>query len=230
MSDLDSQVRRWRKRQERRSSLSSRELDELEDHLRAHVDLDMELTPALTPARAFAQATTVIGAPEKLSKEFARAGKPRWRRLVFAGWALFAVSFVLPAFGERATPLFGGWADTIFVLNRDAMSGWQAFTEALFFGGLLGKLSAVTNLLVLVTLLTLRIPRRRHVRWIWWPVAAAGVLNLVYWPIWTVTGGDSLANLLPGYWAWVASFLCVAAGFWLRNREWASISVTKEAA
>ena len=98
MFDLDSEVRRWRRRQERRSSLSSRELDELEDHLRAHVDLETELTPSLTPARAFAQATTAMGAPEKLSKEFARAGKPRWRKLVFAGWAE----------GPRSTAGWGG--------------------------------------------------------------------------------------------------------------------------
>ncbi len=41
MSDVDGRIRRWRARQERKSFLSPRELDELEDHLRARVDLEL---------------------------------------------------------------------------------------------------------------------------------------------------------------------------------------------
>lgn len=221
MSDLDSQVRRWRRSQERRSSLSSRELDELEDHLRAHVDLEMELTPSLTPAGAFAQATTAMGAPKQLSREFARAGQPRWRKLVFGGWALFAVSFVLPAYTDHTT---GG----LFTLGT--MPGWDAFLSALFWGDRLGQLSAATNLLMLGSLLILRTSRRGRGRWLRWFVGGTSVLNLAYWPILTLTAGDPVSRLLPGYWVWAASFLCVAAGLWLRNREWASSRVTKEAA
>ncbi len=222
MFRLDRAVNRWRQELERRSSLSPREVDELEDHLRAHVDLDMELSPSLTPARAFAQATTVIGAPEKLSKEFARAGKPRWRKLVFAGWALFAVSFVLPAYTDYTTG--------VGLFKLGTIYGWDAFWTALFSDDRLGQLSAVTNLLVLVSLLVLRTSSRGRGRWLGWLLGGAGALNLVYWPIFLVTHGDPVSFLQPGYWAWVASFLCVAAGFWLRNREWASIRVTKEAA
>ena len=54
MFDLDIEVRRWRERQESESSLSPRELDELEDHLRARVDLELELNAVLAPAQAFA--------------------------------------------------------------------------------------------------------------------------------------------------------------------------------
>lgn len=222
MFDLDSQVRHWRERQERRSSLSSRELDELEDHLRAHVDLNMELSPSLTPARAFEHATAAMGAPEKLSKEFARAGTPRWRKLVFAGWALFAVSFVLPAYTDHTT---GGGLFTV-----GTISGWNAFWTVLFSDDRLGQLSAVTNLLVLGSLLVLRTSRRERGRWLRWLLGGAGVLNLVYWPIFLVTVGDPVSRLQPGYWAWVASFLCVAAGFWLGNREWASTMMEKETA
>ncbi len=221
MFRLDRAVNRWRQELERGSSLSPREVDELEDHLRAHVDLDMELSPSLTPARAFAHATMVIGTPEKLSKEFARAGKPRWRKLVFAGWALFAVSFVLPAYTDHQM-------DGLFTLGT--MPGWDAFFSALFWGDRLGQLSAVTNLVMLGSLLILRTSWRGRGRWLRWLVGGTGVLNLAYWPISTLTSGDPVSRLLPGYWVWAASFLCVAAGLWLRNREWASTTVTKEAA
>ena len=55
MFDLDTEVRRWRERQERKSSLSPRELDELEDHLRARVDLELEINATLAPRRAVAR-------------------------------------------------------------------------------------------------------------------------------------------------------------------------------
>lgn len=94
MFDLDAEVRRWRKRQERRSSLSPRELDELEDHLRARVDLELEFNGTLAPRRAFALARRGLGEPIALSREFAKARAPRWRRWLFAGWAMFVASFV----------------------------------------------------------------------------------------------------------------------------------------
>ena len=42
MFDLEKEVRRWLANQERGSSLSVRELDELEDHLRALIDLELQ--------------------------------------------------------------------------------------------------------------------------------------------------------------------------------------------
>ena len=110
------------------------------------------------------------------------------------------------------------------------MFGWDAFWIALFSDDRLGQLSAVTNLLVLGSLLVLRTSWRRRGRWLSWLVGGAGALNLVYWPIFLVTHGDPVSGLQPGYWAWVASFGCMAAGFWLRNREWASTRMAKEAA
>ena len=43
MFDLDAEVRRWRNHAEGKSSLSPREVDELEDHLRARFDLELEV-------------------------------------------------------------------------------------------------------------------------------------------------------------------------------------------
>ena len=102
MFDLEKELRRWR---ERGSSLSARELDELEDHLRAWIDLELQLNPKLAPAHAFKVARDELGDPAAVSREFAKAGKPRWRRLLVAGWALFGVSFLLPAFFVPGTGL-----------------------------------------------------------------------------------------------------------------------------
>ncbi|MCY3545266.1 MAG: hypothetical protein OXH49_00150 [Gemmatimonadetes bacterium] len=220
MFDLEKAVGRWRKKLESESSLSPREVDELEDHLRAGFDLEMELTPALPPVAAFANASGGMGEPADLSKEFAKAGSPRWRRLIYAGWALFAVSFVLPAAGE-------GVSDRGF-LSLGTIPGWDAFVSALFWGDLVGKFSALTNLLMLASLLILRTSRRKRGRWLRWLVGGAGILNLAYWPIWVVSEGGTVPELLPGYWVWVASFLCVAAGIWMLVKERTSIDLAPE--
>ena len=85
-------ARRWNER----SSLSPRELDELEDHLRALVDLEMELDATLARPEAFAVAREALGEPRALSTEFARAGRPRWKRLLAGASALYAASLLLP--------------------------------------------------------------------------------------------------------------------------------------
>lgn len=215
MSDLDTRIREWRRLQERETSLSPRELDELEDHVRAHADLEMELNAVLAPEQAFAIARRELGEPATLSKEFAKAGKPRWWRLVFAGCAMFVVSFALPAVGEHSTSAGNG----LFGITHGAVSGLGAFQDALFWGDGLGTLSALTNLLMVGGIAALAIRRRPPRRWVPALLAAAGVMNLVYWPIWTVIGGEPITLLLPGYWAWAASFFCVSGGLWMLARE-----------
>ena len=96
MFNLEKAVRRWREDLQYRSSLSPRELDEFEDHLRARMDLEQELNPERTRAQAFAAADQEMGDPQALSSEFAKAGRPRWKGLLVAGWALFAASFMMP--------------------------------------------------------------------------------------------------------------------------------------
>ncbi len=116
MFAAEKEVRRWREEVERRSSLSPREIDELEDHLRARVELEMELEPALGPARALAIARGELVRAVDLSREFARAGKSTWRRWMAAGWAMAARSEVMKL-NVTSPSLFGvsfalpvGWA------------------------------------------------------------------------------------------------------------------------
>lgn len=222
MFDQEVEVRRWRERRERTSSLSPRELDELEDHLRARVDLEMELNSALAPEHAFAIARRELGNPAALEKEFAKAGKPRWRRWLVAGWAMFAVSFCLPVVNLGS--FLGGWA-----------LGWEAAILPFiglfpppFFGGpaspgeivsiVPALLSSLTNFLMLATLLELRTARPRRTRWLAGLVTGGLVLNLQW-----LLGADPVVwpplGAGIGYWAWVASFFCVATALWMRVRE-----------
>ena len=181
-------------------------------------------------------------------------GKQEWSRLVYVAWALFAVSFILPAYTEgrlfpppppppgadsvppaaeappgadsvppaaEAPPV----AETPPAAETDPAPGWDAFVSALIWGGMTGRVSALTNLLMLASLATLRAKwtRRRLVGGRWLPLAigAAGLLNLVYWPIWTATE-SVVASLLVGYWVWAASFLGTALGLWMLAMERAS--------
>ena len=207
MFELDTEVRNWRTRLERGSSLSTRELDELEDHLRARVELELELNSALPPREALAIAREGLGQPKAISREFARAGRPRWRRLLLAGWALYAVSFLLPALANPSTDA------TIY--------GYRVFDE-LGAPTLLLVMMWLPNLIMLTTLPTFWRRRRARRAWTAWVVAATGALPLGLGLLRVANGGMGL-NFGVGYWLWCASFAVVACALWLRNREGASI-------
>ena len=78
-------------------------------------------------------------------------------------------------------------------------------------------LSALSNGLVLGIPPMLR--RRRPLGWLAGLVTGATALNL-YWAIKLISYGENpLIALGIGYWAWVASFACMAAALRLRDRE-----------
>ena len=160
--------------------------------------------------------------------------QPRWRRVLVAGWLLFAVSFLLPALSqsfEFAPPppppppaasimteadAVAGSGSSLMAQGTDLTPGWEAFLFALFgWGGILGIASALTNLLMVATGFHGRwSPRAR------WPaiaLAAAGALNLAYWLWWVADHGESALEI--GYYVWVASFALAAIAFRLRCRE-----------
>ena len=90
----------------------------------------------------------------------------------------------------------------------------EAFIEAP-----LHALSGLTNLLMLSTLLQLRAVRPRRTRWVAGLVGGGALLNLVW-----LTGWAEPVFLPPlgmgiGYWAWTASFFCVAAALWMRAEQ-----------
>ena len=215
MLDLDERIRDWRARQHRDTSLSQCELDELEDHLRARADLEMELNAVLAPQQAFAIARRELGGPAALEKEFAKAGKPRWRRWLVAGWATFAASLVLPVVPDwPASAWVPGWEAATVVLGSLILFPGEALIEAP-----LEALSGLTNLLMLSTLLQLRTARTRRTRWLAGLVSGAALLNLVWLAGWAERVFLPPLGMGIGYWAWTASFFCVAAALWMRTRE-----------
>ena len=214
MFDLEEAVLGWRDSQEREASLAPCELDELEDHLRARFDLELELDTALAPATAFAVARRELGEAATLSKEFAKAGRARWRRWLFVGWGLYATSWFLPVhdiFGttygyELIGELTGDLPDAVLLLAM--------------------------NLAMVMTVPVLRRARLSRKRWLRRWVGAVGVgaagmavAIMVYGSI--ETGGVGWLSPYPflvGFWTWTASFLCVAKALRLRAKEWRSAS------
>lgn len=204
MFELEAEVGRWRRNLERSSSLSAREVDELEDHLRARVSLELDLNPALAVGEALAIAREGLGQPTAISREFAKAGRPRWRRLLLAGWVLYAASFLLPALTNP-------------------------YTDATIYGyGAFGMLW-LPNLILLATLPTFWRRRRARRAWTAWVVAATGVLPAGLGLLRIANGGMGW-NLGVGYWMWSASFVVVATALWFRSRDWASVQPKKSTA
>ena len=201
MFDLETALRDWRAHMERGTAMSPREVDELEDHLRALIDLELELDGALTPPRAFSLARNDICEPTTLSREFAKAARPRWRRLLLAGCGMFAASWFMPALSDATGRLWG----------------WQAFLAAFEWGNPVETLSALTNILLVLTMYRIGRVRPSKTRWLTWSVTGAAALNLLYW--------IRVDDLAVGFWAWAGSFVCAAAALWMRDREWASAEV-----
>lgn len=217
MFEVEHAARRWRQDVEHRSSLSPREVDELEDHLRARAELEMELDPALGPVNAVAIAREELGQAAALSREFAKVGKPRRRRWLVAGLAMFGVSFFMPVIED------------FFALGpgpNDWIPGWGAFLLTLRESeNPIELLSALGNGVAVATLLLLRRTRPRRSRWLTGLMTGLAALTL-YWPIRFVSVGDNpLLVLGIGYWAWFASFGCIAVALWLRDRDWESAKV-----
>ncbi len=216
MSDLDTRILGWREQQEHETSLSRRELDELEDHLRARVDLEMELNPVLAPEQAFAIARRNLGEPVALSKEFAKAGRPRWRRWLLTGWAMYGASWFLPVVDSPVYGTFQGY---------EVQLAWA--------GGAPGALLLFSNLAMLLTVPVLWRARFCAKRWFWRSVGAVGAAWIVSltpgWVLGSILSGG-MSELLPplltvGFWTWTASFICVAAALRLRARDGASAAV-----
>lgn len=218
---------------ERRSSLSPRELDELEDHLRVRVDLELELDPGLTPARAFASAHAALGEGAVLSREFAKARKPGWRRLLVAGWVLFAASFVLPVIyipeaGLGLARQFGDWPYYGYEVFRKLLLDDMEFVHMLA--------ATIPNLAMVLTLGAIRgrpgAPRRRlrHIL----AIQGLGTITIaVLTPTIEVWADGEFAytqTLGPGFWVWSLSFACAATALWWRDREWALARVRESTA
>lgn len=211
MFDMERAVLRWRRKLERRSGLAPREVDELEDHLRARVELEMELNAALTPARALVMARGDLGQAAALSREFAKVRKPRWRRWLVAGWAMFGVSFALPAIWWPAPP----------ILNAGWSYGYQVFFLDLFADG--GFPLVLPSAAMILSIRAFRSRSPEAGRWLGRILGVAGLLGVVVGILAVIRSAGEYGPVLGiGAWMWHLSFISVAIGLRIRNRDRAS--------
>lgn len=210
MFDLDGAVHAWRREFARERSFATSDLDELEDHLRAAYDVELDLNPGLAPARAFAHACETLGTVDTLSCEFAKVEGKGWRRLLRAGWLVYAVAFFLPVARYGITLGQGDF-------HEGLLPGFQAFLVAITGdGGVVGILSALTNLVMLTTFLTFRRISDAGRDRVWLLTAlmlVATILNL-----WWLFEVDPVSELYVGYYAWLASFGIAGTGLAMRAR------------
>ncbi|MCZ0936355.1 MAG: hypothetical protein OXJ54_14330 [Gemmatimonadetes bacterium] len=207
MFEFENEVRRWRSALDRRSSLSPRELDELEDHLRARVDLELELDAALAPTEALAIARRDLGEPKALSQEFARAGRPRWKPLLAGALALYAASILLPVLHMQLLP--ASWGFEAWVPR-----GYELLADI--------ELLPLNLPMLLMLPLIWRKPRLKGT----WLAGILGVIGASALGLGAAAiisdGPEVLGTLRPGYWAWAASFVLASVALWRRRRGWAS--------
>ena len=209
MFELDTAIRTWRNELARQQTLTKDDLDELEDHFRATFD-DLVET-GIDPQQAMALARRALGEPDDLATEFRKNDDPWWRRLIRGGWAMFAVSFVLPVHH---------WGITVFntTIGDGVVPGVQAFLIALQGeAGPLGVISALTNVAMLLTFWKLAGRGSRSIVTIMMLMIGAALLNG-----WWLFEVDHVSELMIGYYTWWASFGAVATGLALRARALAA--------
>lgn len=202
MSDMERAIVGWRRRLERRSGLTVREVDELEDHLRARLEVELELNGAVEPARTLRDILNEIGEASALAREFAKAGWLRWRQLVVAAWALFGVSLFLPVFGEFSIRygydvFWERWPICLPLF----LTLWEAGRHDPSRGRALAWLNTAAACYLVVV----------------------GMDQLVRGNT-AIIVGDTIrsGSFLVGFWTWTTAQLLVATGCWLRFGRWVS--------
>lgn len=209
MFDLHAAIRAWRNGLASRRSLSTNQLDELEDHLRS--EYQSLVDAGLAPTHAWARAREGLGAPAELSAEYRKIDGVAWRRLIEVGWVMFAASFFLPVHRYGVTvfdvDLFAG-----------VLPGFQAFFVALTGeAGAVGIVSALTNIVMAITMWRIADPGRDRI------VALAGIMTAsALLNGWWMYAAEGTADLRIGYYVWWASFGLVSTGLVLRARVVAS--------
>ena len=148
------------------------------------------------------------------SREFARAGRPRWKPLLAVASALYAASFLLPVLHFSA----------ILPLNLDSaytQRGWELLVD----DGL------VPILLNLPMLLVLPLVWRKHRRKGTWLAVILGAIGVSSFSIGVVAAGsEGWVTPRIGLFAWSASLVLASVALWVRRRNWASARPNKSIA
>ena len=133
--------------------------------------------------------------------------------LVVLAWFVFTLAWFLPVITQGGT------------LASGVLPGWEAFTAALDIHGDLhggdwdavsssiSRLTALTNFLMLGSMVLLIRRRGQAPAWLSWSFAAAAIIDL-----WWTTGGNR-SDLLWGYWLWMGSFALMAIAVLIERRK-----------
>ena len=211
MFDLEAAVRGWRSLA-REYPLSTTDLDELEDHLRS--TYLAHRTQGRRAVEAWAIALRALGTAEELSSEYRKVRGQTWLWLLRAGWVAFVVAFFLPVADGGITLLDPELAEGL-------LPGFQAFRVAITGEeGIVGVLSAVTNVLMLVTMWRATALGRKGVVLLGIVVSVSALLNG-----WWLSVMDPVADLRIGYYMWWVSFGLVSSALLMRARVLAQSSV-----
>lgn len=146
-----------------------------------------------------------------------------------AAWLIFICAFFMPAYRTSAprdldlgSHVETAPADSVksepglpagfqLKLGGSSLSGWSAM-QAAFDGNTYAVASAATNVLMILSLLSL-LSTRFASRYFW--VMGAGALFNLWW---IVALGEDVHGLTVGYFVWVLSFVLAAVGLYQRSR------------
>lgn len=210
MFDLEQSIADWRQKMRAGGIASQPILDELESHLRREVE---ERAKTGSDGReSFDLAVRQIGEARALKLEFIKAGAGNWnRRLVYAAWAVYAVSFFLPSYGN-----YVGWKCAVMqgIVWDNALRGnWACINY---------ELLTLANLFMLASpFLLFRVgSNTRRLKWL--PGLTISSLILIWSFIGLLlTSDDDRRNLRFGCFVWAGSFvlLFLATFRWPNRRE-----------
>src|ERR1035437_3764574 len=104
MFDLEKSITDWRQQMLAAGIKTPVPLEELEIHLRE--EIERQVQSGANEQQAFETAPASIGQTKLLKMEFEKIDAENWNRpLAWSAWALFVISFFLPALGDNAP----GW-------------------------------------------------------------------------------------------------------------------------
>jgi hypothetical protein len=196
MFDLEKSIANWRTQMLAAGIKTPVPMEELEIHLRE--EMERQMKSGLNEAKAFDVSVQKIGQAEPLKVEFKKIDVENWnRRLAWAAWILFAVSFFLPAYADGR-----GWKCA--GLSATAVS-WSDFSLRNWFDVHLASLTLANLLMFVSPFLLPRLSRTSNSsKWLRLSTFAALVL------VWSfllllIHGGGT--DLKIGCYVWAASFL-----------------------
>ncbi len=113
-----------------------------------------------------------------------------WRVWIYAGWILYAASWVMPAYYDH---------------DSGGVPGWTAFMMSVIYGTPLHRTIAMTNVIMLGTLGVFRMKRERITRILLPLMLASTGLN----GLWFLLSLETHNSLSVGYYSWWGSFAIV---------------------